>query len=561
MAADAAAAAMAAASLCDDLERATVRTRIRDVLAAGAARAGDRVVVGGWVRTGREQGKGSFAFLELSDGSCAATLQVIVDAAVHPLARLTATGTSVLVEGEIKEPPEGTKQNVELKVSRVLEVGEVDAAAYPLPKGKVKLTLEKLRDVVHLRSRTNTIGAVARIRHQLACATHRFFDENGFLYIHTPIITTSDCEGAGEMFQVTTLFSQAEKTEMELKENPAPSVSEIEAAKILVKEKGDAVAQLKAAKASKQDITAAVDVLNRAKETVSRLEERSKLKPGIPRRDDGSIAFENDFFKRQAFLTVSGQLQVETYACALSSVYTFGPTFRAENSHTSRHLAEFWMVEPEIAFANLQDDMNCAEKYVQYLCKWLLDHCREDMEFMVKNYDKSAIERLELVSSTPFVRISYTKAVELLKNVTEKKFDNKVEWGIDLASEHERYLTEDIFKKPVIVYNYPKGIKAFYMRLNDDGKTVAAMDVLVPKVGELIGGSQREERLDVLKQRILDAGLPLEPYEWYLDLRRFGSVKHSGFGLGFERMILFATGMENIRDVIPFPRYPGRADL
>jgi len=219
------------------------------------------------------------------------------------------------------------------------------------------------------------------------------------------------------------------------------------------------------------------------------------------------------------------------------------------------------MVEPEIAFANLQDDMNCAEKYIQYLCKWLLDHCREDMEFMVKNYDKSAIERLELVSSTPFVRISYTKAVELLKNVTDKKFDNKVEWGIDLASEHERYLTEDIFKKPVIVYNYPKGIKAFYMRLNDDDKTVAAMDVLVPKVGELVGGSQREERLDVLKQRILDAGLPLEPYEWYLDLRRFGSVKHSGFGLGFERMILFATGMENIRDVIPFPRYPGRADL
>ncbi|TVU31917.1 hypothetical protein EJB05_23625, partial [Eragrostis curvula] len=584
MAADAATAEMAAASLCDDLEPATTRTRIRDVLAAGAARAGERVVVGGWVRTGREQGKGSFAFLELSDGSCAAPLQVIVDASVHPLARLTATGTSVLVEGEIKEPPQGTKQNVELKVSRVIEVGEVDAAAYPLPKGKVKIPLETLRDVVHLRSRTNTIGAVARIRHQLAYATHSFFNENGFLYVHTPIITTSDCEGAGEMFQVTTLFSQAEKTEKELKENPAPSESDVMEAKVLAQEKGNAVAQLKAAKASKQDIDAAVAELKKAKENVSRLEERSKLKPGIPHRDDGTVAFENDFFKRQAFLTVSGQLQVETYACALSSVYTFGPTFRAENSHTSRHLAEFWMVEPEIAFANLQDDMNCAEKYVQYLCKWLLDHCREDMEFMVKNFDRSAIERLQLVSSTPFVRISYTKAVELLKNVTGKKFENPVEWGIDLASEHERYLTEEIFKKPVIVYNYPKGIKAFYMRLNDDQKTVAAMDVLVPKVGELVGGSQREERLDVLKQSILfelsemcftatlysfevkelwilDAGLPLEPYEWYLDLRRFGSVKHSGFGLGFERMILFATGMENIRDVIPFPRYPGRADL
>lgn len=550
-------AELAAVSIAD-LEPATSRTRIRAILDAGDALAGQRVVVGGWVKTGRQQGKGEFAFLEVNDGSCPGNLQVMVDKDVHPLPRLTPTGTSVLVEGVLKKPPEEAKQRIELKVEKVIEVGEVDAAAYPLPK--TRITLETLRDFVHLRARTNTIGAVARIRHQLAFATHSFFDENGFLYIHTPIITTSDCEGAGEMFQVTSLFSQAEKVEKELRENPAPSEADIEAAKLVVKEKGDAVAQLKAAKASKQEIAAGVSELNKAKENVSRLEERSKLKPGIPHKDDGSIAFENDFFKRQAFLTVSGQLQVETYACALSSVYTFGPTFRAENSHTSRHLAEFWMVEPEIAFANLQDDMNCAESYVQYLCKWLLKHCREDMEFMVKNYDKTAIERLELVSSTPFERISYTKAVEILKG-TDKKFENKVEWGIDLASEHERYLTEVIFKKPVIVYNYPKGIKAFYMRLNDDQKTVAAMDVLVPKVGELIGGSQREERLDVLKERILAADLPLEPYEWYLDLRRFGSVKHSGFGLGFERMILFATGIDNIRDVIPFPRYPGRADL
>uniref|UniRef100_M8BFV5 asparagine--tRNA ligase n=2 Tax=Triticinae TaxID=1648030 RepID=M8BFV5_AEGTA len=499
----------------------------------------------------------SLAHIEVGRGN-KGNLQVMVEKDVHPLASLTHTGTSVLVEGVLKKPPAEAKQRIELKVERVIELGEVDAAAYPLPK--TKITLETLRDFVHLRARTNTIGAVARIRHQLAYATHSFFDENGFLYIHTPIITTSDCEGAGEMFQVTALFSQAEKVEKELKENPAPSEADVEAAKLVVKEKGDAVAQLKAAKASKQEITAAVSVLTKAKENVLRVEERSKLKPGLPLKGDGKIAFENDFFKRQAFLTVSGQLQVETYACALSNVYTFGPTFRAENSHTSRHLAEFWMVEPEIAFANLQDDMNCAERYVQYLCKWLLKHCREDMEFMVKHVDKTAIERLELVSSTPFERISYTKAVEILEGV-DKKFENKVEWGIDLASEHERYLTEVIFRRPVIVYNYPKGIKAFYMRLNDDQKTVAAMDVLVPKVGELIGGSQREERLDILKQRILDADLPLEPYEWYLDLRRFGSVKHSGFGLGFERMILFATGLENIRDVIPFPRYPGRADL
>ncbi|CAM0957811.1 unnamed protein product [Alopecurus aequalis] len=566
MADDAASAAptaeLAAASISSpppsDLEPPTTRTRIRAILDAGESLAGQRVVVGGWVKTGRQQGKGEFAFLEVNDGSCQGNLQVMVDNKVHPLAHLTHTGTSVLVEGVLQKPPVEAKQRIELKVDKVIEVGEVDAAAYPLPK--TKITLETLRDFVHLRARTNTIGAVARIRHQLAYATHSFFDENGYLYIHTPIITTSDCEGAGEMFQVTSLFSQAEKVEKELKENPAPSEADVEAAKLVVTEKGEAVAQLKAAKASKQEITAAVSELKQAKENVLRLEERSKLRPGIPHKDDGTIAFETDFFKRQAFLTVSGQLQVETYACALSNVYTFGPTFRAENSHTSRHLAEFWMVEPEIAFANLHDDMNCAESYVQYLCKWLLKHCREDMEFMVKNVDKTAIERLELVSSTPFERISYTKAVEILIG-TGKKFENKVEWGIDLASEHERYLTEVIFKKPVIVYNYPKGIKAFYMRLNDDQKTVAAMDVLVPKVGELIGGSQREERLDVLKQRILDADLPLEPYEWYLDLRRFGSVKHSGFGLGFERMILFATGLDNIRDVIPFPRYPGRADL
>ncbi|ONK61657.1 uncharacterized protein A4U43_C08F32230 [Asparagus officinalis] len=458
----------------------------------------------------------------------------------------------------MKKPPEGTKQNVEMRVERVIEVGPTDPGKYPLPK--TRLTLEFLRDFVHLRARTNTISAVARIRDELAYGTHTFFRENGFRYVHTPIVTTSDCEGAGEMFQVTTLFSDADKLEIELQKNPPPSESDVEAAKKAVEEKGNTVKDLKSSKASKAEIMASVAELTKAKETLSKLEERFNLKGGIPQKD-GKTDFSQDFFGRQAFLTVSGQLQVETYACALGNVYTFGPTFRAEHSHTSRHLAEFWMVEPEIAFANLEDDMNYAENYVRFLCKWLLDHCLEDMEFMVKNFDKTAIDRLKLVSSSPFERISYTKAVELLQKVTDKKFENNVEWGIDLASEHERYLTEVIFKKPVIVYNYPKGIKAFYMRLNDDNKTVAAMDVLVPKVGELIGGSQREERLDVLVARIKEAGLPLEPYEWYLDLRRFGTVKHSGFGLGFERMVLFATGLDNIRDVIPFPRYPGRADL
>ncbi|KAJ9183857.1 hypothetical protein P3X46_007662 [Hevea brasiliensis] len=539
------------------------RVPIRSIVCrpdGGAGLSGQLVRIGGWVKTGREQGKGSFAFLEVNDGSCPANLQVIVEKEVADLSSLVHTGACVSVEGVLKEPPEGTKQKIELRVGKVLHVGPVDPAKYPIPK--TKLTLEFLRDHIHLRPRTNTISAVARIRNALAFATHSFFQEHGFLYIHTPIITTSDCEGAGEMFQVTTLINEVEKIEKELSEKPPPSEADIEAAKLVVKEKGGAVAQLKSAKASKEDIAASVAELTNAKENLLKLEERSNLKPGIPKKD-GKIDYSLDFFSRQAFLTVSGQLQVETYACTVSNVYTFGPTFRAENSHTSRHLAEFWMVEPEIAFADLEDDMNCAEAYVKYMCQWLLDKCLDDMELMAKLYDKGCIDRLRMVASTPFKRISYTEAVKLLEEAVQggKKFENKVEWGIDLASEHERYLTEVLFQKPVIVYNYPKGIKAFYMRLNDDSKTVAAMDVLVPKVGELIGGSQREERLEVIQQRIVDMGLPIEPYEWYLDLRRYGTVKHCGFGLGFERMILFATGIDNIRDVIPFPRYPGRADL
>ncbi|XP_019436209.1 PREDICTED: LOW QUALITY PROTEIN: asparagine--tRNA ligase, cytoplasmic 1-like [Lupinus angustifolius] len=539
------------------------RVPIRSIISrpdGGSGLAGQKARIGGWVKTGRKADKDAFAFLELNDGTSAGNLQVIVEASVYELGELVATGTCVVVDGLLKIPPSGTRQRVELRAEKVIHVGPVDPAKYPLPK--TKLTLEFLRDFVHLRSRTNTISAVARIRNALAFATHTFFNKHGFLYVHTPIITTSDCEGAGEMFQVTSLFSEAEKLEKELIQNPPPTEADVEAAKLLVKEKGDIVSQLKAAKASKQEIGAAVVELKKAKDNVSKVEERSKLKPGIP-ENDGKVDYAKNFFARQAFLTVSGQLQVESYACALSSVYTFGPTFRAENSHTSRHLAEFWMVEPEIAFADLKDDMNCAEAYVKFLCQWLLDNCLEDMKFMADKFDKSCIDRLKMVASTPFVRVSYTEAVEILVEAVNggKKFENEVKWGIDLASEHERYLTEVKFQKPVIVYNYPKDIKAFYMRLNDDLKTVAAMDVLVPKVGELIGGSQREERLDVIQQRLRDIGLPPEPYEWYLDLRRFGTVKHAGFGLGFERMILFATGLENIRDVIPFPRYPGRADL
>ncbi|KAJ7552285.1 hypothetical protein O6H91_06G048400 [Diphasiastrum complanatum] len=524
----------------------------------GVGLIGERVVVGGWVKTGRNQGKNTFAFLEVNDGSCPSNLQVLVEAGLAPLNQLLATGTSVLVDGVLKQPPEGTKQKVELHVEKVLELGTVDSSKYPI--AKTRLTLEHLRTFMHLRVRTNTISAVARIRNALAYATHTFFQENGFLYVHTPIITISDCEGAGEMFQVTTLLNEAEKREQEARLVLPPTEADLKAAKVAITEKGNTVRALKEDNKSEVKIAAAVQDLRRAKEELEKLEQRARIKGGLPQKD-GKIDYSADFFARQAFLTVSGQLQVETHACALSSVYTFGPTFRAENSHTTRHLAEFWMIEPEIAFADLEDDMNCAEDYVRFLCQWLLDHCLDDMEFMARMYDKTAISRLRLVVSSPFERITYTKAIELLEKVTDKVFENKVEWGIDLASEHERYLTEEIFKKPVIVYNYPKGIKAFYMRVNEDDKTVAAMDVLVPKVGELIGGSQREERYEVLQQRLQAMDLPQEPYEWYLDLRRFGTVKHAGFGLGFERMVLFATGLENIRDAIPFPRYPGKAEL
>ena len=448
---------------------------------------------------------------------------------------------------------------VELKAQKVLYVGTSDGAEYPL--AKKKQSLEFLREKAHLRARTNTIGAVARIRNALAYATHTFFQERGFLYVHTPIITAADCEGAGEMFQVTTLLSAAD--EHQASEANCVSKEALETLRASVEAQGEKVKKLKGEGATKEEVQKEVVALLQAKEELKAAEEASRCVGGIYRSEDGKIDYAHDFFGRPAYLTVSGQLNGEYYACGLSNIYTFGPTFRAENSHTARHLAEFWMIEPEMAFCTLEDDMNCAEDYVRWCCNHLLANCKGDLEFITKMIDPEAIARLEQVASTPFKRVSYTEAVELLEGVVAsgaKKFEYPVSWGVDLQSEHERYLTEEIFKQPIIVYNYPKEIKAFYMKLNEDAKTVAAMDVLVPRVGELIGGSQREDRLDVLTKRIQDAGMPLEAYAGYLDLRRFGSVPHSGFGLGFERLILFATGMENIRDVIPFPRWPGHAD-
>ena len=462
------------------------RIPIRTVLATPP---GDTTLtVAGWVRTRRDS-KGGFSFLELNDGSCFANLQVVAEGSLanyqDEILRLFP-GASVRVVGQLVPSP-GEGQQVELKASEVHVLGFCEPTEYPI--GKQRISFERLRELAHLRPRTNTFGAIARVRNRLAWATHEFFQQRGFLYVHTPIITASDCEGAGEMFHVTTL-----------------------------------------------------DLAN------------------PPRNDQGGIDYTADFFGRPANLTVSGQLEGETYACALGDIYTFGPTFRAENSNTRRHLAEFWMIEPEMAFADLNDDADLAEAYLRFLFRSVLDHCGDDLAFFDARVEKGLLATLEGLAQSQFTRMSYDEAIALLLKAGTA-FEFPVSWGMDLQSEHERYLAEEVCKGPVIVRNYPKEIKAFYMRLNDDGRTVAAMDVLLPKVGEIIGGSQREERADVLTRRIEATGMPLENYWWYRDLRRFGTVPHAGFGLGFERMVQFCTGMQNIRDVIPFPRTPGNAEF
>lgn len=447
---------------------------------------GQQVTLRGWIRTVRQQK--NFTFVELNDGSSLSNVQILLEEHVpdYPsLIKTLSTGVAIEVQGKVVPSParEGER---ELQASTLKVIGGADPETYPLQKKRH--SFEFLRTIAHLRPRTNTLGAVARVRNALSFATHCFFQERGFLYLHTPILTASDCEGAGEMFQVTTL--------------PLGN---------------------------------------------------------IPRRE-GNVDYEKDFFGRPAYLTVSGQLNGEIYACALSDVYTFGPTFRAENSNTSRHLAEFWMIEPEMAFADLEDDMACAEAYLKFIIQWVLERCPEEVAFFEKQISPGISERLQNVVREPFGRVTYTEAVTILER-SEKSFEYPVRWGADLQSEHERYLAEEFFKKPVIVTDYPKGIKAFYMRLNDDQKTVAAMDILFPKIGEIVGGSQREERLQYLEKRMKECGLDPESYWWYLDLRRYGSVPHAGFGAGFERIVQFVTGMENIRDVIPFPRYPGKIDF
>ncbi len=458
-------------------------------LLAGDVATGAEVTVKGWVRTRRDS-KAGLSFVQVHDGSCFAPIQVVAQSSLpnyeDEVAKLSA-GCAVVCTGELVES-QGKGQTVEIQAAVIEVIGWVDdPETYPMqPK---RHTMEHLREVAHLRPRTNVIGAATRVRNCLAQATHRYFHERGFYWIHTPIITASDAEGAGELFRVSTL-----------------------------------------------------DLAN------------------LPRTPEGDVDFAEDFFGREAFLTVSGQLNVETYCLAMRNVYTFGPTFRAENSNTSRHLSEFWMIEPEIAFADLAADADLAEDYLQYVFKAVLDEHADDMAFFAQFVEKTAVERLERFVTSSFERMDYTDAVAALEQA-KKKFEFPVKWGMDLQTEHERYLCEDLCDRPVVVMNYPKEIKAFYMRLNDDGRTVAAMDVLAPGIGEIIGGSQREERLDILDMRIDEMDLPKETYWWYRDLRRYGTVPHAGFGLGFERAVNYTTGIANIRDVIPFPRAPKSAEF
>jgi asparaginyl-tRNA synthetase len=447
---------------------------------------GSNITVKGWVRTKR--GNKNIAFVALNDGSTIHNIQVVFDLSRfdEEIMKKVTTGSCIAVNGKITESP-GKEQQVEIHADAIELYGTADPDTYPLQKKGH--TLEFLREIAHLRPRTNTFGAVLRIRHAMSFAIHKYFNDHGFFYLHTPIITGSDAEGAGEMFRVTTLDAK----------NP-------------------------------------------------------------PLTDDGAVNFTEDFFGRETNLTVSGQLEGELGAMALSNIYTFGPTFRAENSNTPRHLAEFWMIEPEMAFYEIDDNMNLAEDFLKYLIQYALVNCKDDLAFLCEMYDKELLQRLNFVVSNHFERITYTKAIEILQQ-SGVSFEFPVSWGMDLQTEHERFLVEKHFKKPVIVTDYPMAIKAFYMKQNDDGKTVRGMDVLFPKIGEIIGGSQREENLDKLNRRIQELKIPDKDMWWYIDTRRFGTAPHSGFGLGFERLLLFVTGMGNIRDVIPFPRFPKNADF
>lgn len=463
------------------------RIRISELLTGQAI--GQQVLVKGWVRTRR--GNKAVSFIALNDGSTIHNIQIVADndRFSSDLLSQISTGASLSVEGRLVAS-EGKGQSVEIQAERIDVLGVADPETYPLQKKGH--SLEFLREIAHLRPRTNTFGAIYRMRHEMSMAIHTYFHERGFYYVHTPIITSSDAEGAGQMFQVTTL-----------------------------------------------------DVAN------------------PPRLEDGSVNYTEDFFAKRSALTVSGQLEGELAAMSLGAIYTFGPTFRAENSNTPRHLAEFWMIEPEVAFLEIQENMDLAEDFIKHCVRWALERCQDDLTFLSEHYDKELITRLESILEKPFIRLTYTEGIEILEQAVRggRKFEFPVYWGADMSSEHERYLVEEHFRTPVIVTDYPKEIKSFYMKLNDDGKTVRGMDVLFPKIGEIIGGSEREADYEKLRTRAAEVGVPDKDIWWYMDTRRYGTAPHSGFGLGFERLMLFVTGMSNIRDVIPFPRTPRNAEF
>ncbi|XP_016510361.2 asparagine--tRNA ligase, cytoplasmic 2 isoform X3 [Nicotiana tabacum] len=497
----------------------------------------------------------SISILQVSDGSCVPSLQVLVNSALANPCQVMPTGTCVLIEGILQQPSVQGKHYVELQAEKILHLGLVDESKYPL--SKKRLPLESLRDCSHFRPRTTTVASVMRIHNSLTWATHAFFQDHGFLHVQVPIITSTDSEGFSEKFLVTTLLSKGKKDDqISPTENAGVSVEAIRAS---IKEKTKKVEELSRTNSNKEALLAAQQDLMKTNELVSQLEARQKAKSGVT-IETRKFDFSKDFFTRQTYLTVSGRLHLESQACALGNVYSFGPRFKAEKLESKKSLAETWMVDVEMAFSELEDAMDCANDFLKFVCKRILEGCVEDLQFVLKRIDKSVMERLQFTISSSFERISYAKAIEILRQVAGKKFQSKIELGVSLTEEHESYLVDEIYKKPVIVYNHPKELKPFYVRLNDDGKTVATFDVILPKMGALIRGSQSEERFNVLSSRMKELGLQKQQYEWYLDLCRHGSAKTSGFSLMLEPLVLYATGLNDVKDVVPFARSFGRAN-
>ncbi|KAH9770885.1 Asparagine--tRNA ligase cytoplasmic 2 [Citrus sinensis] len=537
------------------------RVLLKTILESGNGGLGlvnERVVIGGWVKTSKEVKKEPMPpppadFAGDAAAKSSKEKEKEKDVSFSP-GKIRPIGTCIMVEGVLKQPSVQGKHAVELKVEKILHIGTVDHDKYPL--SRKRLPMDMLRDSAHFRPRTTTVASVMRIRSSLTHATHTFFQNHGFLYVQVPVITTTDSEGFSEKLQVTTLFDKREQ------EGPKTAKDiegvNLDILKASIKEKSNKVEELKRSESNREALIAAVQDLRKTNELVSHLESRDKLLQAPSVKTD-KVNFSEDFFSRQTYLTVSGRLHLESYACALGNVYSFGPRFRAEKKESSKHAAEMLMVETEIAFSQLEDAMKCADDYFKFLCKWILEDCSKDLEFVSKRIDMTCIDRLQSVISSSFEKITYTEAVKALEKVTEKIFETKLEWGVALTAEHLSYLADEIYKRPVIVYNYPKAVKPFYVRLNDDGNTVAAFDMVVPKGGTVITGSQNEERIDMLNTRIKELGLPREQYEWYLDLRRHGTVKHSGFSFGFDLMVLFTTGLTDVRDAIPFPRSLGKA--